>query len=240
MRSGLMKDRLFLITKPGTIPMREGSGTLDRSWTPVASRKKFKYHLLLMVTRRIIMEKITIGPMPYMSVMPTVLVGSNVEGKANYMTAAWATVACLSPPMVCVALNKIRYTVKGIEENQTFSLNVPTNQQMIETDHCGIVSGSKNDKSGVFRSFYGTLKTAPLAHECPVNIECRLFKSVLCGSHLLYIGEIVEIHAEKSCLTDGKPDITKIHPIVYAQSTYYDVGGEVGKAFSDGKKYKNQ
>jgi len=186
------------------------------------------------------MEKITLGPMPYMSVMPTLLVGANVKGKPNYMTAAWATVACMAPPMVCVAINKMRYTAKGIEENKTFSLNVPSAKQVIETDHCGLVSGAQEDKSLVFRSFYGKLKTAPLAEECPINIECKLFKAVDCGSHLLYIGEVVEIHADKVCVTDGKPDITKINPIVYAQLTYFDVGKQVDKAFSAGKKFEKK
>jgi flavin reductase (DIM6/NTAB) family NADH-FMN oxidoreductase RutF len=184
------------------------------------------------------MEKITLGPMPYMSVMPTLLVGADVKGKANYMTAAWATVACMAPPMVCVAINKARYTAKGIEDNKTFSLNVPSAQQVVEADHCGLVSGAQEDKSKVFTSFYGTLKTAPLAAECPVNIECRLFKSVDCGSHLLYIGEIVEIHADKACVTDGKPDATKLDPVVYAQAAYWHVGMQIDKAFSAGREYK--
>jgi flavin reductase (DIM6/NTAB) family NADH-FMN oxidoreductase RutF len=183
------------------------------------------------------MEKITIGPMPYMSVMPTLLVGANIKGKANYMTAAWATVACMAPPMVCVALNKTRYTVKGIEENKTFSLNVPSAKQVVEADHCGLVTGALEDKSGVFTSFYGKLNTAPLAEECPVNIACKLFKSVDCGSHLLYVGEVVEIHVDKACATDGKPDITKLDPIVYAQAAYWQVGKQIDKAFSAGKKY---
>jgi flavin reductase (DIM6/NTAB) family NADH-FMN oxidoreductase RutF len=184
------------------------------------------------------MEKIKIGPMPYMSVMPTVLVGANVDGKPNYMTAAWATVACMVPPMVCVAVNKARYTSKGIDENGTFSLNIPSVRHVIPTDHCGLVSGSREDKSGVFRSFYGELETAPMAEECPVNIECRLHESVDCGSHILRIGEVVEIHADEVCLTDGKPDVTKVDPIIYSQYTYYDVGELVGKAFADGKKYR--
>jgi len=187
-----------------------------------------------------IMEKITLGPVPYMSVMPTLLVGANVKGKANYMTAAWATVACMAPPMVCVALNKARYTVKGIEENKTFSLNIPSTGQVVEADHCGLVSGAQEDKSEGFASFYGKLKSAPMAKECPVNIECRLFKSVDCGSHLLYIGEVAEIHADKACVTDGKPDVVKIRPIVYAQTTYFDVGKQVEKAFSVGKKYSKK
>jgi flavin reductase (DIM6/NTAB) family NADH-FMN oxidoreductase RutF len=186
------------------------------------------------------MEKITLGPMPYMSVMPTVLVGANVKGKPNYMTAAWATTACMAPPMVCVAVNKERYTAKGIEENKTFSLNIPSTKQLVETDHCGLVSGAYEDKTGIFRSFYGKLKTAPMVEECPVNIECRLFNSVDCGSHHLHIGKVVEIHADKSCVMDGKPDITKIHPIVYAQATYFEVGKQVDKAFSAGKKYRKK
>jgi len=184
------------------------------------------------------MDKITLGPMPYMSVMPTLLVGANVKGKPNYMTAAWATVACMAPPMLCVALNKTRYTVQGIEENETFSLNVPGSTHVVDTDHCGLVSGAQEDKSKVFSSFYGRLKTAPLAVECPVNIECRLFKSVDCGSHLLYIGEVVEIHADRSCVADGKPDTIKTDPIVYAQSAYWHVGKQIDKAFSAGKKYR--
>jgi flavin reductase (DIM6/NTAB) family NADH-FMN oxidoreductase RutF len=79
-----------------------------------------------------------------------------------------------------------------------------------------------------------------MAEECPVNIECKLFKAVDCGSHQLYIGEVVEIHADTSCMTDGKPDIAKIKPIVYAQTTYFDVGEQVDKAFSAGKNYKKR
>ncbi|MEI8331661.1 MAG: flavin reductase family protein, partial [Methanomicrobiales archaeon] len=111
------------------------------------------------------MKKITIGPMPYMSIMPTLLVGANVKGKANYMTAAWVTVACMAPPMVCVAINKLRHTATGIEDYKTFSLNVPHAKMVIETDHCGLVSGAHKDKSMVFKTFYGKLKTAPLAED---------------------------------------------------------------------------
>ena len=186
------------------------------------------------------MDKITIGPMPYMSVMPTVLVGANVKGKPNYMTAAWVTVACMAPPMVCVAINHVRHTAKGIEETGTFSLNIPSAKDVVEADHCGLVSGVQQDKSGVYRSFYGKLKTAPMAEECPVNIECKVFKAVDCGSHNLYIGEVVEIHVDKACATDGKPDLAKIDPVVYAQMEYWHVGKSAGKAFSVGKSYKKK
>ena len=184
------------------------------------------------------MEKITLGAMPYMSVMPTLLVGANVKGKPNYMTAAWATVACMAPPMVCVAINKTRYTAEGIQENKTFSLNVPSTGDVVGADYCGIVSGSQEDKSTVWTTFFGKLGTAPMAAECPVSIECKLFRSVDCGSHLLIIGEVVEVHADASCVVDGKPDTGKTDPIVYAQSAYWKVGAPAGRAFAIGKEYR--
>lgn len=72
------------------------------------------------------MKKIAVGPIPYMSVMPALPVGADVDGTPDYMTSAWATVACMAPPMACVAVNKARYTAQGIEKNRTFSLNVPS------------------------------------------------------------------------------------------------------------------
>ena len=41
------------------------------------------------------------------------------------MAAAWATIACMAPPMVCVAINHSRFTAKGIDQNSTIVLNVP-------------------------------------------------------------------------------------------------------------------
>jgi flavin reductase (DIM6/NTAB) family NADH-FMN oxidoreductase RutF len=186
------------------------------------------------------MDKVQLGPQPYMSVMPTVLVGANVKGRPNFMTAAWATVACMAPPMVCVAINHARHTAKGMEENGTFSLNIPSAKQIVEADYCGITTGARADKSKVFETFYGKLETAPMAAECPVNIECKVFKSVDCGSHMLYIGEVVEVHASKDCTKDGKPDIAKIDPVVYSQANYWQLGKHAGKAFSAGMAFKKK
>lgn len=185
-------------------------------------------------------DKVQIGPRPLLYPMPTVLVGANVNGKPNYMTVAWAGVACMAPPMLCVAINHVRHTLKGIEENGTFSVNIPSTKQVVETDYCGMVSGAKEDKSTVFDTFYGKLKTAPLAGECPVNIECKVFKTVDCGSHVLCIGEIVEVHATKDAMDDGKLAMEKVDPIIYGGPDYYEVGKQVGKGWSAGKAYSKK
>jgi len=48
-------------------------------------------------------------------------------------------------------------------------------------------------------------------------MECRVFRSVDCGSHELIVGEVVEVHADLSCVTDGKLDTAKVDPIINAQ-----------------------
>jgi flavin reductase (DIM6/NTAB) family NADH-FMN oxidoreductase RutF len=184
------------------------------------------------------MNKESIGARPFMTPMPAVLVGANVHGKPNYMTVAWTGVACMDPPMIAVAINKVRYTEKGIVENGTFSVNIPAAKHAVEVDHCGMVSGNKADKSALFETFYGKLGTAPLISDFPVNIECELRHSLELGSHVLHVGEIIDVHVANECLVGGSVDIRKIDPLVYSDQNYFHIGELVGKAFSIGKGYR--
>jgi flavin reductase (DIM6/NTAB) family NADH-FMN oxidoreductase RutF len=170
--------------------------------------------------------------------MPAVLVGANVKGKPNFMAVAWAGVACMDPPMIAVAINKIRYTEKGILENKTFSVNIPAAKNAEVMDYCGVTSGNRVDKSTVFETFYGKLKTAPLIADFPVNIECELRHTLELGSHNLHVGEVIDVHVAKDCMTAGVPDINKIDPIVYSGINYCHIGEVIGKAFSIGKGFK--
>ncbi|NTV38267.1 MAG: flavin reductase family protein, partial [Anaerolineales bacterium] len=91
-----------------------------------------------------------------------------------------------------VGIQPVRYTIKGIREHGTFSINIPSVKTAKMVDYCGLYSGKKKDKSHIFRTFYGTLETAPLIDECPVNLECAVKHSLDLGSHILFVGEIVE------------------------------------------------
>jgi flavin reductase (DIM6/NTAB) family NADH-FMN oxidoreductase RutF len=144
----------------------------------------------------------------------------------------------MDPPMMAIAINKVRHTEKGIVENNSFSVNIPAAKNALELDYCGINSGSKVDKSMVFESFYGKLKNAPLISDFPVNIECELRHTLELGSHNLHVGEIVDIYVAKDCMTGGIPDPNKIDPVVFAGQNYYHIGEMIGKAFSMGKGLK--
>jgi flavin reductase (DIM6/NTAB) family NADH-FMN oxidoreductase RutF len=182
--------------------------------------------------------KKAIGPQTLLYPMPAVLVGALVNGKANFMTAAWCGIAASKPPAISVALQPARFTLKGISANSTFSINVPSADLVEKVDYCGIYSGHKIDKSQIFQVEYGKLNSAPLIQECPVNLECNVIHSVDLGSHVLFIGEIMETYIDTDCMTDEKADPAKIDPLIYVNGArqYQRLGDVVGKAWDIGKK----
>ena len=65
--------------------------------------------------------------------------------------------------------------------------------------------------------------------ECPVNIECVLRNILRLGTHDLFIGEVVAIHADDGILSpDGSIDYGKAMPMVYTQGEYRELGKKVG------------
>jgi flavin reductase (DIM6/NTAB) family NADH-FMN oxidoreductase RutF len=107
-----------------------------------------------------------------------------------------------------------------------------------KVDYCGIYSGHKIDKSQIFQVDYGKLNTAPLIQECPLNLECNVIHSLELGSHVLFIGEIMETYINADCLTDGEVDPAKIDPLIYTTGArqYQRLGDIVGRAWEIGKK----
>ena len=187
------------------------------------------------------MNKIQMGPQTWLYPMPVLLVGANVDGKANFMPAAWGGVANGEPPMVSIALRHSRHTRKGIMQNMVFSINVPSTDLVREADYCGLVSGSKVDKVQAckFKIFYGKLGNVPLLEQCPVNLECTVMHILNLGSHSLIVGKIEETHISESCLSDGKPAVSKIKPLIFSPAPSredHTLGEIVGTPFSIGKE----
>ena len=186
------------------------------------------------------MKKIALGPQTLVYPMPAFLIGANAGKRPNFMTAAWSGIAASTPPMLTVALQHHRYTLKAIRENGVFSVNVPNAELARETDYCGLVSGTtKVDKvkDCNFTIFYGKLKNAPLIEQCPVNLECKVVHILTLGSHTLLIAQIEEVYVSEDCMTEGQPDPAKIDPLMYitgANKAYFRIGEKIGPAFKIG------
>ncbi len=93
---------------------------------------------------------------------PTTIVGAIVEGKVNFITIAHIGIVNHARPyLISLSLAKPHHTNAGIKENKTFSVNIPNEDLVVETDYVGIVSVKKTDKSRVFEVFLAILKMPP-------------------------------------------------------------------------------
>lgn len=176
----------------------------------------------------------------YLYPMPVVIVGANNGGRANFMTAAFCGMMNIKPPIVALGLELRHFTTKGIQENGTFSVNIPSTSLMKATDYCGLVSGHKVDKSGVFKPFYGQLGTAPMVEECPLTMECKLINKMEFQPDGLFLGEIVAAYCDDQYMGDKLPDMAKLDPLLYSigDNGYWSIGRKLGTAWDAGKGYK--
>jgi len=189
------------------------------------------------------MNKILMGTQTLIYPMPVLLVGANVNNRPNFMTVAWGGIANGEPPMISVAIRHTRYTLSGIKQNLTFSVNLPSADMVKEVDYCGLIHGSEASKVEAcrFKVFYGKLGNAPLIEQCPINLECKVAHILDLGSHSLVVGRIEETYISEDCLTSGKPDAKKIKPLSYIRAParrYHALGEVIAKAFSIGKEIK--
>lgn len=172
--------------------------------------------------------------------MPVTIVGALVNGKANFLNVAHVGILnAAAPHLISLGMGKPHHTNIGIRANKTFSMNILSQDRIVEADYVGLVTGGKVDKSGVFEIFFGELETAPLIRNCPLSMECRLHDTYELKTHDVFIGEIVSTYAEESVLTDGKVDIAKVKPLLFDMSSmkYWSLGQPVGNCWNAGKQY---
>jgi flavin reductase (DIM6/NTAB) family NADH-FMN oxidoreductase RutF len=142
---------------------------------------------------------------------PVFVIGSYDEkGEPNLMTCAWAGICCSKPPAIGVSLRKATYTYGNIISRKAFTVNVPTEEMVVQADYLGMVSGRTEDKFAAvgFTPVRSDIVDAPYIEECAMVLECRLMQTVEIGLHTQFIGEIVDTKIDEEMLADdGLPDI---------------------------------
>ena len=183
-----------------------------------------------------------IGAVNALYPMPTTLVGVTVNGKPNFLTIAHVGILNHGTPQyLSIGLGKVHYSNAGILENRSFSICLPSQDLMIETDYCGIKTGKKVDKSSLFDLFYGEVKSAPMIRQCKINMELRLHDVLDFKTHDIFIGELVQTYADDNVLTNGKIDIAKLRPLLFdmASVKYWSLGEPIGNCWNVGKTLKS-
>jgi flavin reductase (DIM6/NTAB) family NADH-FMN oxidoreductase RutF len=169
--------------------------------------------------------------------MPVVIVGTVTDGAPNFMTAAWITKLNSDPPLVGISLGRKQHTAKGIQQTGQFSISFPSVDQAVLTDYCGLVHGYEEDKAAHIDIFQGALESAPMVRQCPLTMECRLTQKVDLPKDFFFIGEVANVYATESILTEGAVDVVKLRPFVLTMpgNGYWALGERVGDAWSIGK-----
>ncbi|NHJ39944.1 MAG: flavin reductase family protein [Asgard group archaeon] len=161
-----------------------------------------------------------------LSPLPIVLVGALVKKRPNFLVIGYSCPFNFGKH-IFFSLYKKRHTSLGILENKTFSVNLPSIDLLKETNICGSKSGRDFDKSTLFDVFYGELKTAPMIKQCPITIECEVSEILDYDQNHGIIGKVVKSYVNENCLEEGKLDMRKVKPIIWATGgdfNYYELG----------------
>lgn len=188
--------------------------------------------------------KQSLGARTILPPIPVWAIGSyDKGGKPNVMTAAWVGICCSNPPCVTVSLRKSRYTFGNIMARKAFSVNIPSETFAKEIAYFGSVSGRDANKFSAtgLTSIKSDLVDAPYIKEFSLVVECKLLHTFEIGVHTMFIGEIMDVKANKSVLGEnGLPDMEKLKPFVFApgSSNFYKTGECLGNVPSLAKKIK--
>jgi len=187
--------------------------------------------------------KISLGAKTLAQPAPLWIVGSyDEEGKANAMAAAWGGICCSKPPCIAVSLREERHSYASILARRAFTVSVPSVRYAAQADYFGIASGKDVDKFAAtgLTPVRSELVDAPYVGEFPLVLECTLLRTVPLGMHIQFVGEIVDVKAEKDVLDEnGYPDAAKVLPVIFTPVTraYHTVGSYVGQAFEIGRPF---
>lgn len=169
---------------------------------------------------------------------PAVVVGTEVNGKVNWLLVAH--VGIIGHDRILVSMHKAHYTNQGVKTTGQLSVNMVNEALLERADYVGITGGAKTDKSDVFAWHLGEAGT-PVIDESPLVMECEVVDNYETDTFDNFICRIVNTYVEEDCLNEkGKPDYTKLKPVLFEMPnyTYLRAGEEIGKCTSLGKQYK--
>lgn len=183
------------------------------------------------------MSRVNFGAKPVMYPMPVLIVATYDEnGVPDAMNAAWGIITDMNEISISMSQHK---TTDNLAKTGAFTVSIGTEDTVVSCDYVGVESAAKVPDKFAKSGFHATKSefvNAPLIDELPMALECKV-KSFKDG---ILVGEIVNVNAEESILTEGKIDPSKLKPITYdpVNNTYIGLGSKVGHAFKDGLQLK--
>ena len=136
------------------------------------------------------------------------------EGRDNALVVAYACNCSFDPPMIMVGIVPSRFSYHMIKENGSFVVHLLDKSQTELYHVCGQLSGRDSDKLKQHNIIVkDALKVnAGIIEGCPVAIECKVVDSIKTGSHEMFVGQVMYVHAIEGSLNEkGMVDISKLN-----------------------------
>ncbi len=135
------------------------------------------------------------------------------NGENNALAVGYACNCSYDPPMVMVGIVPSRYSYHMIKETGLFVVNLVAEKNEDDFNYLGSHSGRDENKLENIKSEIrdGEKVKVPVLIDFPVNIECEIVDSIKTGSHEMFVGKVVYIHADEEFVnSDGEIDMANI------------------------------
>ncbi len=164
---------------------------------------------------------------------PAILVSTvNPKGVSNAAPFSFVMPVSIEPPLIAFASDPDHDTVKNILKINDFVVNIPGRNMLkklwvCRTDFPYGVSEIKRAKLTEEKS---SKVKSPKIKECLAQFECKLYKKLKSGDHLLIIGKVVEVSVDSKLFKAGKFQVGKAQALMHIGADEFGLLGKIVRA----------
>ena len=142
----------------------------------------------------------------------TVVTTNSEKFGVQGMTVTAFTSVSVNPPQVLVCINDSAESGAGIEESQSFAVNIlNADQQDISNQFAGGTSQQQRFENTDWKA---GIMGAPILNNTLMSLDCKVVEKVLAGTHWIIIGEV------QDCVCRSG------EPLLYYRGAYRQLGND--------------
>jgi len=168
-----------------------------------------------------------------LSPRPTIIVSTiDPKGSSNAAPISFVTPVSMDPPLIAFSSAPDYDTVKNINKTKDFVVNIPGKKILQKMWICkkSFSYGVSEFAEAKLTEQRSTKVKSPKIKECFAKFECKLYKKVRVGDHLLIVGKVVAVDIDAKLFKGGKFQVRKAHGLMHIGSDEFGLLGQVVRA----------
>jgi flavin reductase (DIM6/NTAB) family NADH-FMN oxidoreductase RutF len=127
------------------------------------------------------------------------VLGTRAADRRNLMTLNWATQVAVEPKLVAVSVEAVALSHRLLQDGQVFSLNIlaRTERAIVRKFVKPLEDAGDPGQLAGFE-LRPSVTGAPILADAAAWLECELRHQLGCGSHTLFVGEVVDCGGEEA------------------------------------------